>query len=396
MILRIQLTISDEDWNFQTFKHQHQKRHGKETEERVVGMLPDRKNGIEEFREPKWNQPPWAPHHSSSRRPIHTQTHMFHNEAPLTLWNWEVSMGTFCQCPAKLTEMLATKTDTATSRNTAPAQKGHLQPPIATCYCYYCYFYCCYYCYLITTIIISEVWPLNFHFDSSHPKWGFSMSQIQKSQQRATHKHKATDSHGHPQGTIPGLFRNPSRWGLIYLFKNSTTSSCIGSQEDHGNLKRKGQKNGSTMTFFLGCRKFWSISLPIASVVTVADCIPSFDGYNKNISIGVWRGTSTKSHKSNNAIIVMTGTALDAFWLQLSIFSMEKIMKQMPGYPTWAVLKGRWQKHLHNSPQYEATTKTSRIIYNKYCQHIVILWYTDYKTTFPKITIIFSIFLADC
>ena len=132
MILRIQLTISDEDWNFQTFKHQHQKRHGKETEERVVGMLPDRKNGIEEFREPKWNQPPWAPHHSSSRRPIHTQTHMFHNEAPLTLWNWEVSMGTFCQCPAKLTEMLATKTDTATSRSTAPAQKGHPQPPI--CY----------------------------------------------------------------------------------------------------------------------------------------------------------------------------------------------------------------------------------------------------------------------
>ena len=150
MILRIQLTISDEDWNFQTFKHQHQKRHGKETEERVVGMLPDRKNGIEEFREPKWNQPPWAPHHSSSRRPIHTQTHMFHNEAPLTLWNWEVSMGTFCQCPAKLTEMLATKTDTATSRNTAPAQKGHLQPPIATCYCYYIY---CYYCYMLLPLI---------------------------------------------------------------------------------------------------------------------------------------------------------------------------------------------------------------------------------------------------
>lgn len=150
MILRIQLTISDEDWNFQTFKHQHQKRHGKETEERVVGMLPDRKNGIEEFREPKWNQPPWAPHHSSSRRPIHTQTHMFHNEAPLTLWNWEVSMGTFCQCPAKLTEMLARKTDTATSRNTAPAQKGHLQPPIATCYCYYFY---CYYCYMLLPLI---------------------------------------------------------------------------------------------------------------------------------------------------------------------------------------------------------------------------------------------------
>ena len=154
---------------------------------------------------------------------------------------------------------------------------------------------------------------------------------------------------------------------------------------------KEGTRHGSTMTFFLGCRKFWSISLPIASVVTVADCIPSFLGYNKNISIRVWRGTSTKSHKSNNARIVMTGTALDAFWLQLSIFSMEMIMKQMPGYPTFSVAC-RWQKHLHNSPQYEAPTKTSRIIYNKYCQHIVILWYTDYKTTFPKITSIFPIF----